>query len=126
MNLQIITLLLQLKNISLLNKEFCQVKLSKKNLILVNFLYKENFIQSFFITKKKSILLFIRYFTIQNFFKNLKFISIPSLSYFFKYTDICNFTKKKKIFIFSTTQGILTSNSCKEQKIGGKLLFCIY
>ena len=110
MNLQTINLLLQLKNMSMLKKESCIIKFTINNFILVNFLYKENYIQSFYATKTKTIFIMLRYFVVKNLFNTLKIVSSPSLKYFFKYQDIW----------------LLTCINCKKKKIGGKLLFSIF
>lgn len=122
MNVHTIKLLNMLKNASMSNKEVLVLPENKSIGGVICLLYQEGFIRSF---KKKNGLFFI--FLSLNYNKNslkdLKIFSKPSSIAYLKFSEISKITSKKKVFFFSTDQGILTDLECKKKRIGGTLFF---
>jgi len=127
MNLNLINLLLVLKNASLSKKEVFFVKYNKMCEKLLKLLYSEGLISSYSIEKTSDEKLFFRitlkYFFNKSSFKNLKIISTPSKIRYLSFFDLSKISDKRLILFFSTDQGFLTSTQCKNLQIGGKLLF---
>lgn len=118
----IIKFLLKLKNASLVRKEKIVVNNQKAILPLLNILYREGYIQSFFLQDKEIVIL-LRYNYNKNIFKNLKIFSKISQLVYLSYSDICRVYNNNIILVFSTNKGYLTNMQCKKYKIGGQLLF---
>jgi ribosomal protein S8 len=133
MNINLIKLLLKLKNSSLSRKEIIFTQYSKSSLNLLELLYREGFIQSFRIIKKTSgsienpfeISITLRYFQNKSIFKNLQIVSSPSRKFFLTFKDLSNLSSQKKVLFLSTSGGFLTGLDCKVKQIGGVLLFTI-
>ena len=132
MNINLINLLSKLKNASFSKKEQISVVYNSLCLDVVRLLYKEGFIQSFFVKqtqfssgKKLKIFITLRYFNNKSVFKNLKIFSKPSKINFLNTKDLAKVTNKKFILFLSTSQGLLTNTECKKKNIGGKLLFTL-
>ena len=124
MNLNKIKLLLTLKTCSLYKKEFIQTKYYTKNYDIILILYKEGFIQSFYINNfNKKISIYLRYYYNKPLLNSIKIISKPSLNRYLKLKNLYKINFKKKIFIFSTIKGLKTALECKLNRICGKLLF---
>ena len=127
MRLSIIKALVSIKNGCRLNKRTINLKFNKKYLNLLTILYKEGFIQSFFINSSKlSTTIYLRFFQNKNILSNLKFISTPSRQKFISYFNLCRINTKKIFVLLTTNKGLLTLPECKKQKIGGKILFLIF
>ena len=125
MNTTLINFLLKLKNASLMKKHIIVVTFNKTILDFSKLFYTEGLIQGFLLNSNKTnITIFLHYFA-NSFapFQNLKLISTVSNIQELKYLDICKLSTQQRLFFFSTTKGIITSNSCKQNGIGGKLLF---
>ena len=131
MNTNIIKLLLTLKNASASRKELVLVPFNRLSIEFLKILYKEGFIQSFYIQKSSSFLLdknyqikvVLRFFYNKPIISNLKIISTPSFNKYLKFKDLCKLSDKKNVLFFSTSKGLLTSFDCKKQRVGGTLLF---
>lgn len=125
----LINFLIILKNSYFLKKELVKFFFNKKFLLISKVLYKEGLIQDFWLEKcsnrKIKIVIFFKYFQTFNNFTTLKFISKPSRSLFFSYIDLCKLYEKQSLYILSTSLGYLTSNQCKQLKIGGLLFFYV-
>ena len=122
MNKTIINTIIKLKNASLIKKEYVLIAYSNLNLKVINFLYKEGFIQSLK-QKNKKLFVYLRYSFNKDLFSNLKIISTSTLNYYLSYKDLCKLTNKRFVLVLSTNKGFLTGLECKEYKIGGKLFF---
>lgn len=124
MNITLINFLLKLKNAYLAKKYNILVGYNKNILEFSKILYKEGLIQGFFINKQnKNIIIFLRHSQSFSPFHALKIISTVSNTKELKYADICKLSTQQRIFFFSTTKGIMTSMLCKQNCLGGKLLF---
>jgi small subunit ribosomal protein S8 len=131
MKINLINLLIKLKNASILKKESVIVDYSSSILPLIKILYNEGFIQSFKIVTFKNIFgknsrhinIILRFLYNKSVLKKIKIFSKPSHIKYINYFDICKVNDRNLTFFISTTSGILTSFECKKKKIGGKLLF---
>ena len=130
MNLNTVILLSQLKNASLNKKECITVEVNHFTISILESLYNEGLILSYVIVKKDffnnntvNARIHIRYLYNQPVFENLKIMSSPSFTRIVSIKNICRLNPKKHTFFFSTDKGILTLQQCKQQKIGGVLLF---
>ncbi len=130
MNLNTVILLSQLKNASLNKKECITVEVNHFTISILESLYNEGLILSYLIVKKKNFnnntvnaILNIRYLYNQPVFENLKIMSSPSFTRIVSIKNICRLNPKKHTFFFSTDKGILTLQQCKQQNVGGVLLF---
>jgi ribosomal protein S8 len=116
--------LFAIKNVTILNNNFIELINNQKTLKLVQFLYKEGFIQTYSCSKTK-IFLFLRYYDNKSFFNEIKLMSKPSQKKFLSYKTICNFSKSNKTLFFSTDIGLCNQFDCMKNLKGGKLLFII-
>ena len=124
MNITLINFLLKLKNACLAKKHNILVGYNKNILVFSKILYAEGLIQGFFINQpNKNITIFLRYSQSSSPFHSLKIISTVSNAQELKYADICKLSTQQRLFFFSTTKGIMTSTLCKQNCLGGKLLF---
>jgi small subunit ribosomal protein S8 len=131
MNTNLIKLLLQLKNASLVKKEVVEFNCNSLCLELLKLLYTEGFIQSFRILSKNrsdnekqfQTTIMLRYSYNKPALKTLKIISTPSYSKYLTLKDISKIQDRKNILFLSTNRGLLTGLQCKKNKIGGTLLF---
>ena len=132
MNINLINFLSKLKNASLSKQEQISIPYNKLYLKVVELLYKEGLIQSFFIkpvssrlTNKFTLFISLRYINNKSIFKSLKFISIPSNLSYLNIKSLSKISNKKIILFLSTNKGLLTGGDSKKYNIGGKLLFAI-
>jgi small subunit ribosomal protein S8 len=131
MNTNLIKLLLQLKNASLVKKEVVEFNCNSLCLELLKLLYTEGFIQSFRVLSKNrsdnekqfQTTIMLRYSYNKPALKTLKIISTPSYSKYLTLKDISKIQDRKNILFLSTNKGLLTGLQCKKNKIGGTLLF---
>ena len=133
MNINLIKLLLKLKNASLVRKEVISIQCNTLCLELLKVLYQEGFIQSFNVSsinsntieKQFEITVVLRYFYNKPILKNLKIISTPSYVKYVTLKDLCKIPNKKRVLFLSTNKGFLTGFGCKQKQVGGTLLFLI-
>jgi|TARA_B110000879_G_C11153800_1_gene505890 small subunit ribosomal protein S8 len=132
MNINLIKLLSKLKNASLSKQECISTPYNKLYLKVVKLLYKEGFIQSFFVKKtvsrlntKFNIFITLRYVNNKSLFQNLNIISTPSRVNYLNIKDLSKISNKKIVLFLSTNRGLLTGLESKKYNIGGKLLFTI-
>jgi small subunit ribosomal protein S8 len=131
MNINLIKLLLQLKNASLVKREVVRFNCNLLCLELLKLLYNEGFIQSFKIESKNvfnnekqfQTTIMLRYYYNKPALKTLRIISTPSHSKYLTLKDISKVQDRKNILFLSTNKGLLTGLQCKKNKIGGTLLF---
>lgn len=131
MNINLIKLLLQLKNASLVKREVVRFNCNLLCLELLKLLYNEGFIQSFKIESKSvfnnekqfQTTIMLRYSYNKPALKTLRIISTPSHSKYLTLKDISKVQDRKNILFLSTNKGLLTGLQCKKNKIGGTLLF---
>ena len=131
MNFYTIKFLIQLKNAAIARKEQVIAPFNKFSFEIVKCLYKEGFVQSFEIVKSSSfhvdkkleIKIILRFFYNKCLLSTLKVLSTPAQIRYFTLKDICKISSKKLVLFLSTNKGILTSLTCKKEKVGGTLLF---
>ena len=128
MSLDFVQLIVKLKNASIIRKESLLVEYSIVREDVLVMLYNEGFVQSFGFksnkgTETKYICIDLRYLFSKALFENLKLLSKPSRVNYMSLLDICNIPDRKFVAFFSTDKGLLTTLSCKQQKVGGKALF---
>ena len=124
MKIEITNCLISLKNASKLNKKFTFVKLTSKTLKIIQCLYKESFITTFYLVPTiAKIKIILKNSTLVNFFSTLKILTTNSFSFYIKYLDLSKLIFKHRIIFISTTKGILTGKECKKKKLGGTVLF---
>ena len=128
MNNKAVKCLIQLKNASIYNKS---ITLADSNMLVESILvllYHEGFIQSFRLKNdvgfnSKKALITLRANHEKPIFSNLKIISTPAKQKYYSLAIICRLPVKNVLFVFSTSQGLLTHHKCIERGIGGVLLF---
>ena len=127
MRKKIICLLILLKNLSYKKKKSTRLYASNIVLSFLKILYKNGLILSFkqtkLVQKFFEMLVFIRYSNGISPLQTLNILSTPSCSYFLSFKNLCKMKETKKILILSTSRGFLSSLECKQQGLGGKLLF---
>ena len=131
MNIKSAQLLIGLKNSSNVKKKEVEVFFTKMSYQIIERLYNEGFIQSFYIKEPsfsktgKKIVVILKYLHNKSMFSDLKILSKPSLIKYVSLKDLKKTPKKKTVVFLSTTKGILTDSQCKLRSIGGKLLFSL-
>lgn len=124
MNLNTRQLLLSIKNASLIKIEKVNVPLLEQNLILIELLYTQGFIQSFSIdNSSKKIVVFLRYYDNKPALRYLKLISKSSILKNLTFLELVKFFNKRFVLFLSTNKGLTTSYFCKKNNISGKGLF---
>ena len=131
MNIQSMNFLNRLKGCGAVNNELVVVEFNRLILNISKKLYQEGFIQSYKVfadptaknNAKQKIEINLRYYFDKPIFKKLKILSKPSQSHYMEYSQLAQISTKRDILFFSTTQGILTHNECKQRRIGGVLFF---
>ena len=122
----LIQFLIQLKNESSLRKKFVNLRLNLQYLNVMEFLYREGFIQSAkFDSSCIHYVIYLRFFEQQPLINKLKIFSAPSKKCFISFRELALIPNKKLFLLLTTNKGLLTYLQCKKLKIGGKLLFCI-
>lgn len=125
MNINLIKLLLKLKNASNSKKERITVPYHKTYNILLDVLYQEGLIQSFCTNEGdiKSTDVFLRYPSNKSSFETLKIISTPSRIRYLTFSDLCQISDKRHSLFLFTDKNLLVGRECKKHRLGGKLLF---
>ena len=129
MNINLIKLLLKLKNASNSQKEHITVVSNKTYNIVLEALYQEGLIQSFsnskkdFLEKNVTTDVYLRYPSNKSSFETFKIVSTPSRVHFLTFSDLCKISDKKYTLFLFTDKNLLTGSECKKYGLGGKLLF---
>jgi len=124
MNINTRNLLLNIKNNSIIKKGGFYSKFSKQNLILLELLYNQGFIQSFRVLKSSSqIYIFLRYLDNKSVFNHFKILSNSLNLKNLNYLELSKLFNKRFVLFLFTNKGLITSYECKKYKIGGKSLF---
>lgn len=128
MSVDLVKLIIKLKNASGTRKEFLSIEYSKIRRDVLKLLYDEGFIQSFHFEFEKrkapvKIRIALRYSFNKALLTSLKLLSKPSLVKYMRLLDIYNIPDRRFVIFFSTDRGLLTLLECKKFKVGGKLLF---
>jgi len=107
------------------HKEYFMIKKTKNIEIILKFLFKENFIKTYF-NFKGHFIIFLKFRPI-SIFKNIEIISIPSKKVYvdlYKLKSII-YKNESSFFLLSTSKGILSSDQALKLNIAGELLFKI-
>jgi len=126
MNIKIIQLLISLKNAAKIKRVATAVPLNSINLSVLRLLYTEGLIQSFSIKQistRLRIVVVLRYSFEKPILSTLKIVSKPSFSKYLKFNDVCKIYGKFFFAALSTDKKIISLDACKNQGIGGQLLF---
>jgi small subunit ribosomal protein S8 len=128
MSFDFVRFILKLKNASAIKKETLDVEYSKVREDMIKFLYNEGFIQSFCLkqskkSKAKIISISLRSLFGKPLLENVQLVSKPSLMKYMRLMDICDISDRRIVIVFSTDKGFLTTSGCKQERVGGKLLF---
>ncbi len=121
MNNQYVSLLVQLKNYSLLDRKDVVIKYNLKVLDLIQFLYDAGLIQSFYVTKEE-IRISIRYFQGKTPLSQLKWFCRGPFPNMLTYAQMCKIPFKGRTLCISTDRGLLTIDECKRYRVGGNIL----
>ena len=126
----LIKFLIKLKNASLSRRESVSIDFNRLCLEITELLYKEGFVQSFSIEEKminnvlkSSIKINLRYFYNKPLLKELKIISTPVQLVYLSVRNLAKLPSTKHRLFLATSKGFLTGLQCKEQNLGGLLLF---
>jgi len=122
MNHTTINFLVALKNSSMTHNEQCILAKNAFCTKILIILYKEGFIQSFKY-KSNNVIIQLRYKFNQSIFKDLTIMSKPSKVVICSSKAIKLLTCKTKFSIVSTSKGLKTGLECKQENLGGQLLF---
>lgn len=106
-------------------KNFIFINKSKKNLKIIEILFKEGFIKNFYINDIYNIKIYLKYNNNKPIINKITQISKPSKKIYIKNNFFIK-KKRKGIFLISTSKGILTSFDIKKFFIGGELICYIY
>ncbi len=128
MNKQLIFFLLTLKNAAIYKKQTILIAYHNEYLPLLDLLYKEGYIQTFSINKdnnnKSTIKIVLRSYNNIFALSELKLISKPSCVRNVQYKHLTdNIYDIRKTFFITTNKGIKTQVECKQDRLGGSLVF---
>lgn len=124
-----ISLLTQIKNAQQLKKPSLKVPYTTMDEAVLNLLKEKKFIID---AEKKGraprriLEITLAYEHDEGKIKGFKFISKPSRRMYKKYTELYPVRNKYGLAILSTSQGIMTDEDAKKQKVGGQVLFEIW
>jgi small subunit ribosomal protein S8 len=124
MTVTLIKILLKIKNAYFFGKESVELNYNSKCITILKLLYQNGFIQSLQI-KQAKIIINLRYFENKKIINNIKFFSVPSHHYFISFSELSLINDKKNFILLTTHKGLLTLSQCKQQRLGGKLLFSL-
>jgi small subunit ribosomal protein S8 len=124
MNKSVRDLLVSLKNYSSSNLRAVCTEYSSKKLSTLDALYKEGYIQSYFVDKSNfKIYVTLRYFYNKPAINKLKILSKTINSKNISLKHISKISNRNSTLFISTTKGIQSSLDCKKKSIGGKTFF---
>jgi ribosomal protein S8 len=126
MNLNSRNLLLTIKNISQAKNIGFFFKNSVNNLILLEKLYIEGYIQSYtFLKNSTYIYIFVRYFENKSVFQYLKFFLVSGQANNISSIQLSRLINKRFTLFLSSNKNLITAFEARQHNIGGKLLFLI-
>lgn len=129
MNLQILLFLNQLKNASLASLDKISIIPNKSILKIVEILYLSGLIQSFLLNKSpisgnNNLIIFLKYGSGRGLLDRLDIVSTLSRERKVSHRDIYFLNQSNKVFVVSTSRGILSLEDCIKHRVGGIVLFC--
>ena len=110
------------------SKEFVKVPSSTKKLALLSMLKQEGYIQSFSSSEgsKPEIEIKLKYFEGAPVIKQLKRISKPWLRQYSNHKYLPQINGGLGIAIISTSQGLMTDQQARDEKVGGELICSVF
>lgn len=126
MNKNLINFLISIRNASLAKKNVIKLRNVRVVYDYLNILYREGLIQSYNIEKENGVdylSVYLRTFGNKVLTEDLELLSTPSRIKIISYSDILKLNLKNKIFILSTSKGVVTHNDCLNQRLGGTAIF---
>ena len=127
MNKNLVNFLILLKNAALAKKTVVKVRKIHAISVFLPILYTEGIIQSYSFYESDSnvtwICIHLRKYQNKVLAESIKILSLPSRIKTFTYTELSRIFLKNKVFVLSTSKGLLTFNECLKYKIGGIAIF---
>jgi small subunit ribosomal protein S8 len=117
-----------IKNGQTARKSFILQKQKKICNSFLNILWDENYILGYKTQKNDSnntVKIFLKYNQGKPVINSLKLISKPGHRIYYSAKQIWKINSNRTFIIFTTNQGLLTSNDCKKLKVGGEPLVSI-
>lgn len=110
----------------LYKKPLVKVPLNKFYCIILNLLYKEGYINGFFLDiPHYKIIIFLKYFVNKPLLGNVNKISIPSYRNYKSYVKIKKMLNSGENLVLSSSHGLLITKQLFFFKMGGEVLFII-
>ena len=123
MNNNTIKFLLKLKNASLAKNKSIFFTVDKLCFLILKSLYKDGYIQGYLFVSEKKVKIFLRYMYNKSLLDSILILSTSSRKIYIKYQSILKLKiQNKKMFIL-TKGGIFTLLQCKQNFLGGLVLF---
>jgi len=101
-----------------------EITFSKLWLRPLALLYKEGFIQNYYI-KKNKIYIYLRYFQGKNCIRLIKNFVKPSQFIYVRNHNLWLFNRYNGLLVLSTIKGLKTHEECMKEKLGGKAIFFV-
>jgi len=107
------------------NKEYFMIKKTRNIEIILKFLFKGNFIKTYF-TFKQHFIVFLK-FKSTSILKKIEIVSLPSKKIYINLYKLRSLIYKNRtsFFLLSTSKGILSSDDALKLNIAGEILFKI-
>ena len=128
MTSNLIKFLTCIRNASLSKKSIVKTKNLKNFSLYIAILYKEGYIQSFFIDKnlitgEETLIVYLRFLENKVMTNNLRLISTLNRTKILSHLELAQSNLKHKLVVLSTSQGILSHTTCLEKRLGGVGIF---
>jgi len=119
--------IIELKNSQISKRKFIFQPKTKLTISLLNVLWNEGFILGYKVSDFdfKSLKVFLKYRKNKPVINSIKLISKPGRRFYYKASQLWKLDSKKKLFVLSTSKGLMTVHECKKTCIGGQPLFII-
>jgi len=116
-------MLIRIKNGYFAKRNGIFVLYSKQNISVLNLLYKEGFINGFFLTTQGTIYVKLKYYRNDFLFKGYKIISTPGRRVYYNVFDLQSKFYNKAFVIVSTIEGLMLHKYAILKNLGGEVLF---
>jgi small subunit ribosomal protein S8 len=117
-------ILTRIQNGQKTNKSYVYQPKNKLCLKFLKVIYQEGYIKHYSLIDKTTIKIWLNYYNCQPLIHKISFFSRRYSFLSFSLTELWKLKTLNKLYIFSTTKGLLSGGQCKKKKIGGKLM-CI-
>jgi len=120
-------LIIELKNSQISKRKFVFQPKTKLTIALLNILWNEGFILGYKVShlNLEFLKVFLKYKENKPVINSIKLISKPGRRLYYKVSQLWKLDSKKKLFVLSTSKGLMTIHECKKTRIGGQPLFII-